>query len=254
LANPSLDRWKKDLQNLNTDLAKINIDEKTPYQQTDAFRAIQLKTNQLRSNVDRLLDVYAGHKAFAEMIFPVETRLDSIADDPAALGITEFDEAYLKLKAARDTHARGDINFVEHIRAAEQSVATGEEKIKELAAEQATEIARRKLIGRTLAITAAVLGLLTIGVLWLLNLRRRPALHRAHQLFERRKKSVAAELAAVDAVLQNSEKVLGDRETFSQKGFAGRTAEVGNQTLAATQRLKEMTREAAARAVVRSHR
>lgn len=94
LAQVPSGEWKAKIDNLKSDLGNISVDATAPYQQSSEFRQVVDRAKQLRSEIDRLLDLYAAHKSFDDMLFPVEQRLDLIADHPNGAAIPAADEAY----------------------------------------------------------------------------------------------------------------------------------------------------------------
>ena len=244
LADPPVELWKKRLVDLHKDLANVQVDGQDPYQQLPLFRQLVQQTNQLRGEIDHYLDLYAAHKSFGEILSPVEQRLDLIADHPSGAVLQSSDEAYRILEEARNGHALGEVVFVDHIQRVEDLVDQGEQAIRLDQQQIKEEAEKAKLIRKTLSIVASVLAAGLLGLLWLLNLRRRPALRRAHDAFDQASKSVEAELNNVEPVIREAEQVIGTKAAFSQMGFAGQTLELGTRALEKVQLLEDMGEEA----------
>jgi hypothetical protein len=243
LANPPVDEWKTQLDNLKTDLEKIKLDDKNPYKQTDGFRVLTMKTDTVRGEIEHWLDLYAAHKSFSDMLFPVENRLDQIADHPSGAAIPASDEAYRILADAKQLHARGELDFADQIQLASNLTVQAEQAVELAQAEIQKQADRRKLIRRTLGIVVSGLSAIVLGLLWYFNLRRRPALRRAHEEFDRKSKAVELELAEMQKTRRRSESILGDAESFAAKQFSGSTLKLGNETMAQLQLLNTLSSE-----------
>ena len=234
LALPPVETWRVALQAQRKKLGDESVD----------VRKTQLALGNVEGQINRFLDAYAAHAAFEEMIVPVETRLDEIADDPSGAAGEISLEAYRLLDEARDGHAIGELNFADPIHKASEMVEQGKQAIRLEKKRVRQEAQRKSLIRKTIAGVASVLGAILLGVLWFLNARRRPALRQAHALFDKQARSVAVELEQVDQVVSRSEQVVGTPEAFADKKFAGQTLNLGTQTFEQVDGLRQMSAEA----------
>ncbi len=244
LARPPVEVWEQRLENLDQDLAKVLVDEQNRYQQSAGFRKLIQDSNTLRGEVDYYLDLYAAHEAFDKMTSPVEQQLDLIADHPSGAAIKASDEAYRILDEARLKHAHGEVDFANLIQQVKDLVVQGEQAIELEQQRIQKQLERRKLIRRTLSIAASVVGAILLGLLWLLNLGRRPALRKAHQAFDRRSKLVDAELDAIHSIIDRTGEVVGSEQIFAEKKFTGETLQLGHRAIANVNVLREMSAEA----------
>jgi len=234
LAIPPVQRWRTELEK---QLKTLN-DPEVDVQKT------KLAVNSVDDQINRFLDAYAAHAAFEEMITPVESRLDEIADDPSGAANQISRDAYRLLDQARDGHAIGELKFAESIHQASELVEQGKYAIRIEQRRIRLQAERKSLIRKTIAGVASILGAILIGVLWLLNARRRPALRRAHALFDKKAQTVTNELEQVDQILNRSEQVIGTPESFAQKKFSGQTLALGGTTHKEIAGLKSMSSEA----------
>ena len=179
LALPPVQKWRNELESQKKTLRAKGVD----------VRKTKLALENVEGQINRFLDAYAAHASFDEMITPVELRLDEIADDPSGAANEISREAYRLLDQARDGHALGELDFSEPIHQAGEMVKQGKEAIRLHRAEIREQAERKSLIRKTIAGVASVLGVLLLGLLWLFNVRRRPALRQAHALFDKRSKS-----------------------------------------------------------------
>ena len=77
------------------------------------FRDAKTGIQKIRAEINRFLDSYAAHRAFKDMIDPVENRLDWIADHPS--GVAEpshADEAITR--RLKDALALVDVRVLDH--------------------------------------------------------------------------------------------------------------------------------------------
>ena len=233
LALPPIEKWRTALDSQSKTLGTTDVNT----------RKTKLAVDNVESQINRFLDAYAAHAAFEEMITPVELRLDEIADEPSGVANEISREAYRLLDQARDGHAIGDLDFSEPIHQASELVKQGKEAIRLDRIRIRKQAERKSLVRKTIAIVASVLGVILLGLLWFLNVRRRPALRQAHALFDKRSRSIEGELAQVDEIVTRSEQVLGTPESLAQKKFTGQTLELGNSTHREIAGLKDMSSE-----------
>ena len=229
LAQPPLDDWKARLVNLSKDVANVDVGSVSQYEQSEVFLALIKKTTKVRNEINHFLDLYAAHKSFNEVLSPIEQQLEEIHDHPSGAATGSADEAFRILESARAGHAAGQVEFVEQVRRAKTLINQGEQAIQLEEQRISDELVRNKLIRWTLSIVASILGAGLLGLLWFLNLRRRPALRRAHEIFDRRSKSVDVELARVEEVFEKAKQVVGTPDSFAKRGFEGKTLELGNE-------------------------
>ena len=234
LALPPIEKWRNSLASQLKTLSAPDVNA----------RKTKLAVDSVEAQINRFLDAYAAHAAFEEMITPVESRLDEIADDPSGAANEISREAYRLLDQARDGHAIGELEFSEPIHQASEKVKQGKEAIRLEHVRVREQAERKSLIQKTIGMVALVLGAITLGLLWFLNARRRPALRQAHALFDKRSRSVEGELEQVDQILTRSEQVIGTPESLAQKKFAGQTLMLGNSTHRDIEGLREMSSEA----------
>ncbi len=231
LASPPVDRWKKQLDDASLKLNVRNL------------AATSRLVKSVRDEINQQLDGYAAHESFEQMIRDTESALKVIERDRTGAANSKIDEINLLLNDARSGHAIGSTDFAEKIRRANLLIQEGSRSIRMENQRIDSRDARRWLIWRTLLIAAAVIGMAMILWLWLLNRRRRPALKRAHQLFDKRVAVVDAELESNAAVQQRSEKLFGNKVSFAASNFDGSTRELGDATFDGLERLGAMSSE-----------
>lgn len=243
LAKPPVESWKTALNGFSQEVENP-LYQTVGLRKSAEFNALQTGVAQVRTEINRHLDSYAAHHAFDDMMYSVEARLDAIADHPSGLANEPSVEAYALLDQARAGHERGELGFAQNIDKAQELIKAGEHTI-------ATEQARlkklsdqKKAVRRAMIFVAIGLGAAFLLVLWILNVRRRPALRRAHSLFEKQSKTVDFELAGVATVLEESESVVGTLESFSDARYEGATLALGNSAHLQIAQLKHMNSEA----------
>ncbi len=242
LANPPLKEWKSKSDEILADISRIESDENT--YQSITIREISQRTNQLRGELERYLDWYAAHKSFQEMVAPIEERLSGIATAPSVAANAARNEAMRVLETARVEHGRGDTSFVENVKLASE-LANRAKRAIELEELRTTKKQERKSVVRwTLTIVGSIFSAVLLGVLWLLNRRRRPAMQRAQQLFDRSRDDVDEVTGTVDELSKHAERVLGWMGTFRQRGFVGQTQESGDRIISNLKSLDGMLTEA----------
>ena len=243
LALPPLDDWRSKLNDLAKDAADPQLAEEANVRRSERFQKTKSESDAVRGQINQYLDSYAAHRSFADMLSPVETRLDGIADHPSGAAIETSKKAYQLLDDARRGHARGELSFADSIRQAGKLVESGEQAVKQRQRQLQQQAEQKRFVRNVILITASVLAAIFIGLMWLFNMRRRPALRRAHALFDKRSKAVANELEKVDEILAYSDKVIGSKEAFLERGFEGNTLHLGNTTLQKIDNLKTMSSE-----------
>ena len=242
LAQPPLDQWKAGLANLrkeseNPDFLTADL------KRSKAFRDAREGIQKIRVEINRFLDSYAAHRAFDDMINPVEARLDAIADHPSGVATPTSAEAYRLLDESRGGHARGELGFASYIEQAVALIEQGEQAIEVEQQRIQKEADRKRLIRRTLMYAAMGLVVFSGLLFWILNTRRRPALRRAHALFEKRSKAVENEVAKTEELIAHSERVIGTRESFADQNYQGQTLTLGSSTHQRIGNLKDISTE-----------
>jgi len=243
LAKPPVENWRSGLKGLRKESENPDF-ETADLRTSKDFQSAKKGVDEIRTQINRHLDSYAAHQSFEEMIYTVEARLDAIADHPSGVAGQSSLEAYQLLDEARAGHARGELGFASSIETVKELIEEGELAISTEQKRLKKAADQKRLVRRTLAIVAACLAIGFLGLLWLLNIRRRPALRRAHALFEKQSKAVATELAKVDEVVTESETIVGTPESFSESKYEGETLRLGNWTHQQIGDLKTMASEA----------
>ncbi len=234
LATPPIEAWGVKLESLQNSLNQPDLD----------LRKSRSASAEIERELNHFLDAYAAHAAFEEMLAPVESRLDEIADEPSGAAGEISREAYRLLDEARDGHALGELDFASPVHQAGELVKQGKQAILDHRRVAQKEAEQKKLIRKTILTVASVIGVFFLGLLWVLNIRRRPALRRAHALFEKRTQSVTNELEKVDEMILQSEKIIGTDSSFKAKKYTGRTQLLGNQTHQQIESLRQLATEA----------
>ncbi len=243
LAQPPLEPWRAALMSLRKEAENPEF-LTADLMRSQEFRDAKLGIQKIRVEINRFLDSYAVHRAFEDMVHPLEARLDAIADHPSGIASQASAEAYRLLDESRGGHDRGELGFAANI---EQVLALIEQGEQAIAVEQIRikqDADRKQLIRRTLVIVAMCLGVVLFLILWVLNMRRRSALRRAHALFEKRSKAVENEVAKIDELIAESETVIGSPESFAERNFQGQTLLLGNAAQHRIGNLKDMSVEA----------
>ena len=244
LANPPLEAWRLKLIDLKKQSSDPKLADEPDLRRSKIYRTVKTELDKVRGETNRYLDLYAAHASFDAMIDPVEARLDSVADHPSGVAKESSIEAYRLLDEARAGHEAGNLDFAEIIQQADGLAEKGGQAIEMERQRIADEKRRQSVVRRTLSIAASVLGAIFLGLLWILNIRRRPALRRASAAFDKSSKSVATELELVDKVVERAQQVIGTRETFASQKYEGTTLKLGQTTHQKIENLKLMTTEA----------
>ena len=244
LANPPLEAWRLKLIDLKKQSSDPKLADEPDLRRSKIYRTVKTELDKVRGETNRYLDLYAAHASFDAMIDPVEARLDSVADHPSGVAKESSIEAYRLLDEARAGHEAGNLDFAEIIQQADGLAEKGGQAIAMERQRIADEKRRQSVVRRTLSIAASVLGAIFLGLLWILNIRRRPALRRASAAFDKSSKSVATELELVDKVVERAQQVIGTRETFASQKYEGTTLKLGQTTHQKIENLKLMTTEA----------
>jgi hypothetical protein len=244
LANPPANEWQGVLDSITKYLDTPKLIDDTNLLKSKQFPQQNNNFKETREQIDRHLDALAAHRAFEEMLAPVETRLDAAMTHSSRIGVQAAEQGYDLLNLARQEHAQGNPSFTDQITQAETLAATGQRLIdSHLQAEQ-EKAQRRSLIQRTVAWALGGIGALLAGVLTLLNYRRRHFLNQAHASFDQRQKQVDQYSAAVTELNERSESIIGSYDSFGVRGFKGHTKTLGESTLQSVDRLNQMASEA----------
>ena len=243
LAKPPVETWRTQLRGFQKE-SENPLFETMDLRNSKDFQVTKKGVVKLRSEINRFLDSYAAHESFDELLYSIEGRLDEVADHPSGMWSQTSIEAYTLIDEARSGHARGELGFAANIAQAKELIEQGELAIANEQKRLKAEADRKRLVRKTLWIVAACLAVAFLGLLWLLNIRRRPALRRAHALFAKQSKAVEIELAKIEEVITESETIVGTPDSFAEKQFEGETLHLGNATHAQIGDLKAMTSEA----------
>ena len=243
LANPPIEAWQLKLIDLRKRADDKQLVEASDLHRTQVFRKLNSEIQVVRTEIARYLDLLAAHANFPEMIAPVENRLDAIADHPSGVTAETSGEAYRLLDEAERRHGMGELDFPDLIKQADQLAEQGELAVRRHREQMKQEQERRSLIRKTISIVASLLGAAFLGILWILNIRRRPALRRAHQIFDRRTQEFETQFESLQAINAEKTKIIGSPESFAERNFQGMTRSSGQAILDEVNRLNQMESE-----------
>ena len=169
--------WLNPSRPLANGVASLRKDAENPefltadLRRSKEFRDARTGIQKIREEVNHFLDSYAAHRAFDDVIAPVESRLDAIADHPSGVAAQTSVEAYQLLDESRLGHARGDLGFSANIEQVVALIEQGEQAVEAEELRIKKEADRRQLVRRTLMIVFVFLAIALFLLLWILNIR-----------------------------------------------------------------------------------
>lgn len=244
LANPPSQSWNAELDAIIKYLANPKlVDDAELLSRSGMFQTQKMKLRSIHDAINRHLDALAAHDSFDDILSPVIRRLDVLAAHPSGVTKSQGEEGYGLLDQARLGHEQGELNFVEKIEAANELAMVGERLLKAERERQRQEDARHALVRKTIVWSAGGLAVLLMGLLTILNYRRRPFLNLAHETFERRNAEVHLANQNIESTLTRCQEILGTRSSFAGKSYEGQTLLRGQDAFNTAQHLQSMASE-----------
>lgn len=211
LTTPPTETWRRALDEADGALTQDNVAK------------INDQFHEVSHEVEGYLNSYAAYDTFDEAEAEIESAIDKLNSATLTSGRPMANEASSELTNAREAMQKGDRGISTFVDKARDAISRGRKaNVDERARIERAE-ARRTLIRRTMMATAAVLTLVTLGILAWLNRRRTPAMKRAHETFAQREASVQAEMEKVYGLFEQSGEILGDKEKVKKRGYEGTT-------------------------------
>ena len=185
LTAPPTETWRRQLEEAEGMLTETNVPLTA-----DKFQEVA-------NEVEGFLNSYAEYETFDGAIAPIESDIDALKSSALKSGRPMAEEASANLTAAREARSKAERGLSVHLNKARDAVARGQDAVAAEQAQLERDAARKKVIWRTIMITAAILSLAFLGVLAWLNRRRAPAMKRAHEKLAEREQSVEQEMDKV---------------------------------------------------------
>ena len=218
LAKPPTERWRSQLGSQRTELALPTLPK------------VAKEVNKVREEIEEYLDDYAAHKSFEQMLRITEDNLANLKQVNSQAANKEIEQAQQLIAGAKAGHAEGLRNIDDQIHRAMSLIKQGDEVIRAERIRLAEETQQNAAIRKTLYLVGGILTLFVAGLLWMLNVRRRPARQRALDLFAARSIDVDVQGEQIEKVVERVDEVLGPKSEFLKKGFDGLTRESAEQT------------------------
>jgi hypothetical protein len=224
--------WERPLNEVLQNLTEENVREQNQ------------KIEKIEADVIRVLGIYADHQNFSKLLAEWETRWDTLAFHTGLeVAISYTKESRELLDHAKTQHQLGNSEFSTSLTMASKAIQAGEAAVVQALEAQEKVKQQRTLIRRTLWIAAGGLGLVLMLIFALLNWRRRGALQRAVEEFEKRHDSAAREAEAVAQVLQLRDEAVQAAGVGTKTDLTGMTASLIKDIESQANSLAEMHRE-----------
>jgi hypothetical protein len=232
LAAPPLEKWRSQLNEFRAKISEANA------------REISQQVEQQRNELETFLDGYAVHRNFVEAIEPLQSRWDQVTTFGRGLATESSREAELQLERAKELHRKGDIAFVSALDQSRLALDRADEEIFAEKRRLEAEAAQRQAIRNALYAAGGVLLLILAMIGWWLNRRRRPALQKALEAFDKTDRYVQDHLGKFQPTLDEAAKVLGNPKSLAKRGYTGQTLALGEKLLEQQNQLQSMVDEA----------
>jgi len=215
LAKPDIEEWRQRISEIETPLNLENAKE--------SHQPIK----QLGTQIDSYLNAYAASRGYEANRKELEAEFGPLANAPNGVAAGPLKELRELLAVAEKKYRNGDIELSETLRQAEAKIAEGNHRIDEENRRIETANANAKLVRQVVGTIAGILAVIAGMILWLLHRKRKPAMGRAIDNLKTREDSVAKETDGLDQLFTQSADLLGSRERIAQRGYTGRTRELG---------------------------
>lgn len=232
LANPPLEQWKNVITAVEDEISPNTV------------RELDQKLNQVRDDIERYLNGYATLKGVQGHEQHVSDQLDNLeADTLSYVAITQITEARRLLRDTLSAARDGQLGIDELLSATDNALLEAEQRMDhEQARLQRAEL-RRFWIRQTIIFMCVLLVALIALALFILNIRRRPAMRRAQKELEDRRQSVRRETDGIDVLFVRCKDLLGSREQLQKRGYQGMTQQLCTQALEYVDDLFIMSKE-----------
>ena len=216
LAQPPTTDWRRQLDNITDMLTAGNASQ------------LASRANEISDHVEGFLNAHSTYETFDEAVAPIQKGIDDLLTQEIAAGRGRAEEAMQKIAAARSAMAKGERGVAELIAAAASAVAAGRQAVDEETRRLERAEARRRLIGKTVIATVALILLAIVCLLFWLNRRRLPTKKQAKQRLKSREVEVTQRMEAVYGLFERCREVLGDQKRVEQRGYEGTTLQLTN--------------------------
>ncbi|MEQ1907160.1 MAG: hypothetical protein ABL888_23445, partial [Pirellulaceae bacterium] len=224
--------WERTLDEILKSLNEENVREQNQ------------KIEKIEADVNRVLGIYADHQNFSQLLAEWEKRWDTLAFHTGLeVAIPYTKESRELLDRAKTQHQLGNSEFSTSLTMSSKTIQAGEAAVLQALEEQEKIKQQRTLIRRTLWIAAGALGFVLLLIFALLNWRRRGALQKAVDEFEKRHDAAARESEAIAQVLQLRNEAYQSAGVGPRGDLAGMTATLINDIDSQEKTLSEMHRE-----------
>ncbi len=231
LSKPPVDDWLAEINEI-----RQQLNEETVY-------ALSQKVTSVGDRIAEYLNAYAEAETFETHVAKLEQRFNSLRSAPNNVAESMIAEAQQLIQDATVARAAGRFEFQKCLAKAtrvldeaDAAVIAEQERLQRADARRA--LIRNTAIGTGILILGGLAGLAVV-----LNRRRKPARQLAYEAFAERKKSVDKEVQRVFDLFEHSGEILGSRKRIEERGYEGRTKELGHQTFDNVDDLIVMSKE-----------
>ncbi len=231
LADPPLNEWGEELTAAESELTADTVYQVTP------------QIASLGDRVGEYLNAYALARSLDKQEAEIEAQITLLSEQVSPVAQPMIKEATASLNEIRAARAAGRIDFVKHLASARQAVESGQRALAEEAVQQRQRAAQRRLIRNVAAGTSGALLAILGGFLMMLNRRREPAKAEALRVLAERQESVTREVDKVLELFDHSGQILGSLKRLDERGYEGRTRELGERTFESVDDLFVMSSE-----------
>ncbi len=217
LANPPVERWQKELV-----AAELQLTE-------SSARATAQKVESVAAEIEAHRNQLAAHRGYSRALTPIRQRWDNIAfNENSAVADAESRKAEELLARAESEHAGGNPAFTKTLAEAVAAIEQGEAAIVQETERLATATGQRRAVRRALGWTGGGLLALLGGLLGIFNWRRRPALRRAFEAFEKSSAVIGHEQQQLDDLAKRVAALFPADAQGRDKAWTGTTREVAD--------------------------
>ena len=219
LAVPPLPAWQTAVEAIKTEV--------TP----ETAREYEQRLSSLNDAIEHHLNAYAAISGLAERETQMEQQLAVLAQSPEQVAAREIAQVRKSLSQAKQHALTGELEVEQELSQAAATIEAARALVG-LETEQRERAAQRALwIRRTVLFMLILTALVVMGVLTVLNRRRRAAMHHAQSELAKRESSVAVETDGINTLFVRNEDILGTREQLQKRGYEGLTQKTSQQAL-----------------------
>ncbi len=231
LAAPPLVQWETEVAAIEQELSP------------ETARELSQRLAKLSAEVERHLNAHAGYlglgersQNFLQMFAELEKSPGRVADPAISTARKLLDEAQQAAKS-------GQLGIEERLLQVDAAVQSGQTLMQEETERIERARLRSQWIRRTVLFMLGLLSLATLGILAILNRRRRPAMLTAQAELAKREASVAEETDGINTLFVRNEDILGSPEQLKKRGYEGITQKTSEQALKYVDDLFIMSKE-----------